>query len=857
MPLRLLATLLLVLLAVAFWAWPDAPDAAEVFAQRGEKAERGPDLRPSEWATTQRLFPHGQADPAAYREALGQARAMRAAARGGGFGAWEMAGPTNVGGRISDIEFAPSAPDTVYASAATGGVYRSEDAGFTWTPIFDDQAVLPVGDLAVHPTDPGTIWVGTGEANGSHNNFAGGGLYRSADAGLTWDFLGLGESYSIGRIRIDPTDPDRVFVAALGAYFGKNEERGVFRTEDGGRTWERVLFLSDSTAVIDLAMRPDDPDVLFATSWERIRRPTGSHLNGPTSGLWRSTDGGDTWEELGAANGLPDPDVTAVGRIGLATCEGTPETMYAYYTDGNFYVGIYRSDDGGDTWTDFDPNERANVGTPFLWWMGQIRCRPDDPEEVFVLDVPLIRRQANGTWSVDYGSFDVLHVDHHAMAFKPDDPHVVLSGNDGGIDRSTDGGGSWTAINGLGITQFYEIGLDAQNPQRLYGGTQDNGTNRTLTGALDGWDVIYGGDGFYTIVDPTDPNTIYAESQFGNLGKSTDGGTSFFSALDGIDPNEPTNWSTPVVMDPSDSETLYYGTNRVYRTTNGAASWTAFSPQLTRTPEIPRINTVTTIGVSPADAETVWAGTADGKVWVTQDGGALWADVTGANLPYRWVTRVVPDPADPLVAYVSFSGLKWYDPVPHVFRTDDAGQTWTDVSDNLPDAPVNALAVDPVNPNVVYVGSDVGAFVSATRGGGWEALGTGLPAVSVYDLKVHPTERFLAAGTHGRSMWRLDLSNVTTANEPAGAPLDFALDAAYPNPFATSTTLRYRLGAPADVRVEVFDVSGRRVAILADEQQPSGEHRVTWDAAEVASGTYVVRLSAGDRQASRRVTIAR
>ncbi len=856
MPSRLpvLLPAALLFLTAALWLWPRFARTVERPAAPAEATEPGPDLRPSQWAADQRLSPVWKADPAALREALAEAQGLRAEARGGPFGAWQEAGPTNVGGRISDIEFAPSAPDVVYASPATGGVFRSDDAGFTWTPIFDDQAVLTVGDLAVHPADPNTVWVGTGEANGSHNNFAGGGVYRTTDGGQTWDFLGLGETYSVGRIRIDPTDPDRVFVAALGAYFGKNEQRGVFRTTDGGATWERVLFLSDSTAVVDLAMRPDDPDVLFAASWSRIRRPTGSDLSGPTSGLWRSTDGGDTWEELGPEHGLPDPDTRPVGRIGLAICRDFPDTVYAYYTDGNFYVGIFRSDDGGETWADFDPARQADNGTSFLWWMGQIRVRPDDPDEVFVLDQPLHRHRASGTWSTDFGSGDVLHVDHHAMAFKPDEPEVILSGNDGGIDRSTDGGDTWAAINGLPITQFYEIGLDAQNPERLYGGTQDNSTNRTLTGALDDWDVIYFGDGFYTIVDPTDADVIYAEYQFGGLGKSTDGGFNFDDATSGIDFDEPRNWSTPVVMDPSDHRTLYYGTNHVYRTTNGAASWTKVSPRLAGTQ--PRINTVSTIGVSPADADVVWAGTADGRVWVTSGDVEAWTEVTRPNLPERWITRVIPDPDRPETAYLTFSGLKWDEPIPHVFRTDDAGQTWTDLSAGLPDAPVNALAVDPVDTDVVYVGSDVGAFVSLDRGATWGALGTGLPAVSVYDLKVHG-ERYLAAGTHGRSMWRLDVSNVTVAAEDAAASPGFALDAAYPNPFAGSTALSYRLGTPARVTVEVFDVRGRRVATLVDAEQPTGEHRVTWDGAGAAAGTYLVRLSAEGREQTRSVTLAR
>lgn len=833
-----------------------------------------PGKRPSDWAWLQRTFPHFEADADAYRTALAQAHALRSAAKQAPFGAWTFAGPTNVGGRVVDLEFAPQAPSTVYAAAATGGIFKSTDAGQTWRPIFDDLSVLTMGDLAVDPLRPNIVYAGTGEANGGHNNFAGGGLYKSVDGGAAWTYVGLEETVSIGRVLVDPQNPERIFVAGAGSYFAPHPERGVYRSLDGGATWGDgpVLFISDSTGVIDLVQRPDRPDTLFAAAWQRVRRPTGAQLGGPESGIYRSYDGGDTWERLGPEHGLPNSGahrlpsgtVLQAGRIGLAICASQPDVLYALYTSydeaaGTYgYLGLYRSDDGGETWYDFDPDRRVRsaFGT-FSWYFGQVRVHPQDPDRVYVMDVLLATwDKTSASWRIQSGT----HVDHHALAFHPQDPSFVLNGNDGGIARSTNGGATWTRVDDLPVTQFYEIGIDPAHPERLYGGTQDNGTVRTRTGALDDWDGIYGGDGFYVIVDPTNPNVVYAESQYGQLGKSTDGGATFRRAMAGIDPGDRSNWSTPVVMDPSNPQILYYGTHRIYRTTDGAASWTAISGGLTRTPPgTSSLGTITTIAVAPSDPRVLYAGTDDGYVWVTSDAEATWTNVTH-DLPYRWVTRIAVHPHHPDTAYVTFSGLKWRDAQPHVFRTTDRGASWQDVSANLPDAPVNAFAIDPARPEVLYLGSDVGAFVSLDGGERWEPLGEGLPAVPVYDLKVHPTARYLVAGTHGRSMYRLDLSPLASGQEPPlPAVDDLRLDPGFPNPFSAAVTLPFQLRTPGHVRLEVYDLLGRRLHTLLDRPFAPGTHSIQWNGTDasgrfVPAGTYVARLTRGDLSRTMLVT---
>jgi len=480
----------------------------------------------------------------------------------------------------------------------------------------------------------------------------------------------------------------------------------------------------------------------------------------------------------------------------------------------------------------------------FSWYFGQVRVHPQDPDEVYAMDVLFMRStDAGGRWRAQTGT----HVDHHALAFHPTLPNYIINGNDGGLAISEDRGQTWRKVFDLPITQFYEINFDPSNPERLYGGTQDNGTLRTMTGGLDDWQHILGGDGFYVNIDPTDPNTIYASSQWGQLGKSTSLNINFLPALQGIPSraSQKRNWSTPIILDLDNPQRLYYGNDRIYRSDDGADTWTAISPRLPRQPTDALLGSVSTIAVAPSEPTTVYAGTDDGQVWRTTDDGLSWINITN-NLPNRWVTRVAVDPTNPAIAYATFSGLRWRDPQPHVFRTSDFGITWTDISSNLPDAPVNAFAIDPAAPNTLFLGSDIGAFVSVNGGASWEILGEGLPAVVVNDLKVQPTERMLVAGTHGRSMYKLDISINTVPTEKPEAT--FTLEPSFPNPFTDQTTLRFTILEPVAVRLEVFDVLGRQVCTLWNQFTESGTHRVSWNGqddsgANVGSGTYFGRFS--------------
>ncbi|MGB5288859.1 MAG: T9SS type A sorting domain-containing protein, partial [Ignavibacteriaceae bacterium] len=530
-----------------------------------------------------------------------------------------------------------------------------------------------------------------------------------------------------------------------------------------------------------------------------------------------------------------------------------PEIIYALYNDGTNIISLYKSTNFGNSWTDVDPDNELNGGTGgFSWYFGQVRVHPTNPDIVFVLDVALMRSSNSGTnWSENYQT----HVDHHALAFNPNDANIVILGNDGGMNKSTNAGVNWGAHIQLPATQFYEIGLDANNSLAYYGGTQDNGTNRTQNGGLNNWQHIYGGDGFYVLVDFTNPNIVYAESQFGNLGKSTTGGGggSFSPATTGINGSEPTNWSTPVIMDPNNSNILYYGTNYLYRTINSADNWTKISPQLTDY-NGGRLGTLTTMAVAPTNSNVIYVGTDDSHVWVSSDNGSTWNEISD-GLPVRWVTRVAVDPTNENIVYVTFNGLKWRDPQPHVFRSTDKGASWTDISNNLPDAPVNAFAVDPIEPSRLYLGNDVGMYVSFNSGQSWWVLGEGLPVLPVSDIKIHSTTRELVAGTYGRSMYKIDLDLVPT-NIESSEPIvsGFYLEQNYPNPFNPITKIKFTIPSvfasgtkqSQQVILKVYDILGNEVVTLINEKKLAGNYEVDFNAKELTSGIYFYKLVANE-----------
>jgi len=710
---------------------------------------------PNQWFYMQRAYPYKSIPKGKFLSAIDEAKTLRKNSKGGMRDiVWEVAGPTNIPGRVTDIIVPHDDTATIYVASAAGGIFKSTDNGVNWTAIFDDEGVPSMGALAIHPDNSDIIYAGTGEANSSGDSYEGVGIYKSIDGGVNWEYKGLPESYYIGRIVIDPLRPETVYVAASGLLFGTNSERGVYRSINGGDSWEQMLYVDDTTGCIDIALHPST-GTLMAAMWYRYRSATVRRVGNYQCGIFRSTDAGDNWTRLSV--GLP-AQADTVGRIGI-TIDPESQTAYAIYANHpGYFMGVYKTTDLGDNWVRVNDGALEDIYSSFGWYFGNIRVVPGHPDTVFALGVQQFR-STNGGGSWHYAD-DNLHVDHHAMFIHPENINLIYNGNDGGVGISSNLGASWTQSYNMPNTQFYAITIDINNPERLYGGTQDNGSMRTLSGSIGDWQRFLGGDGFYCIVDYTNSNIIYGEYQNGYLMKSTDGGYGWYSALGNMDYYaDRHNWSTPVAMDPVEHNTLYYGSQRVWKTTNGGSSWDAVSNDLTDGPGAGGLTygTISTIDVSPADNMYVYIGTDDGHVWKTQNGGGLWIDI-GSTLPIkRWVTRVTADPIDRDKVYVTLSGYKQMEPTPRVFRTDD-GITWYDISGNLPDAPLNDVVVDPSDDSTLYVASDVGVYYTEDMGINWLPLGSGLPIVPIHDLALHDSTRTLVAGTHGRSMFKINLA---------------------------------------------------------------------------------------------------
>ncbi|GGK39143.1 hypothetical protein GCM10010124_34970 [Pilimelia terevasa] len=707
----------------------------------------------AEWNELQRTYPHAARDlDALAGRARGQARAVAARSDLRRAAAWQNLGPDKLGGRVPDLVVDPSRPDTVYAGAASGGVWRSTDAGRTFTYAWDRGATQAIGAMAV--ADDGTLVVGTGEANpgGGSTTVSGSGVYRSTDGGATWTSLGLTGSARIGAVVVDPKNPARIFVAATGGLFSKGGERGVYGTVDGGATWKQLLAgTTPTTGAVELDMSAADPNTLYAAMWDHYRTPQRRVYGGTGSGVYRSTDGGATWTRLGG--GLPAASAD-LGRMGVVSARSDPRRLYvvAMTAEGRF-EGMYTSTDGGTAW-----QRLANTGAvssaqaDYGWWFSKLYVDPKDPRHVLVTGVALVESvDAGASWRSSSTGF---HADQHVVVWDPRVPRRAFLGNDGGVYASTDNAsldGRWTKTTSLANMQFYSIAVSQQDPSRISGGLQDNGSVRSWSG----WGSHLGGDGLKNLIDPTNHQKIYACSQDGACSRSTDGGNSM-QAL-GATTSARRAWLTPMELDPANPAVVYYGGNVLNRSTNSGAAFTAISKDLSKGGQggDSRWGTISAIAPARSDGRVIYVGTNDGNLWITRNTGGTWTQIN-AGLPDRWITQVAVDPATADTAYVTVSGYRSGESAAHVFRTTDGGRTWTPLAGNLPDAPVNDIMIDPVDKRTLHVATDVGVYSSAD-GRAWTPSGTGLPQVPVADLVTNVVggRTVLTAGTFGLGVWRL------------------------------------------------------------------------------------------------------
>lgn len=686
-------------------------------------------------------------------------------------GSWYNEGPTSIGGRVTSLAVDPNDAAHLWLGAADGGVFTSHNGGADWVPVFDDQVTLSIGAIAAHPTDSNVVYVGTGEDNGAGYSYDGDGVFKTTDGGQTWTSLGLAETRRIGRIAIDPTDPQRVFVAAGGSWFHPDAHRGVYRSVDGGATWEQVLFVADDSGAIDLGIDPSQPDRIYAAIWQRHAFGGDWHIGGPRSGVYRSTDGGTTWVPLG----LP----SNTGRIGLAIAPSSPNVVYALVTrtQGGL-LGVYKSTDHGDTWLAVSAPSTANLFADYSYYFGNIRVDPLDPNVVYCLDVRLLKSVNGGATFAAQNIF--VHVDWHDLILAPG---RMLAGTDGGFNVSVDGGVNWSETQNIPITQFYDLGIDGLQPEVRFGAAQDNGIERTQTGRFDDWIQVFGADGMQAEVDPTDSSKVYGSWQFGGLLRSTNGGDHWISATSGVSPGERTNWVTPIAIDPVTPTTLYHGRQFVYRSVNSAVSWTRMGPDLTNGPGLgPDVahdpdwtrshlaslirGTITAVSVSRIDPRVVWAGTDDGNVWVSTSSGSTWTKVNPPG-PAYWVTDIVPDPFDAQAAYLSVTGYRSDNRLPYFRVTRNLGATWEDRSAGLPQVPINAVLADIDWRGRIFVGTDIGVARSDDGGISWTDMRAGLPYVVVQDLAREDLYDTLFAGTHGRSMYSFWLGQLPPADGDA------------------------------------------------------------------------------------------
>ncbi|MEO5581331.1 MAG: T9SS type A sorting domain-containing protein [Saprospiraceae bacterium] len=756
------------------------------------KLSPGAETKPNDWFYAQRAFPFDTIPESFYHQTMQTVAKQLHAVKRNNQQDWKFAGPTNIGGRITDIQSDATNPSLIYIASANGGVFKSIDGGTNWSPIFDQNPIGSIGSLALQEGNPNVLYVGTGEANGGGGSVAydGNGIYKTDDGGNSWQYLGLELSGSISKILLHPSRPNVIYAACMGKSFGKNSQRGVYKSINRGISWEQIFFHSDSVGVIDMQMDATHPDTLYVASWERSRRPAGIDYGGPGCNIYRTFDGGKVWIKL--SNGLPGG--SDKGRIGLALAAADPKRVYAFYVDesGDF-LGIYRSDDYGNTWIKM--NGRVNTST-FGWWFGKIYVDPRNPNTVYCLGFSAAKSVDGGNqfYPISETVSEDVHVDQHALFINPVNTNLLLLGNDGGLYSSKDAGGNWAKINNLPITQFYTCHADYSLPNRLYGGTQDNSCMRTLTGMNDQWQIINGGDGFVCLVDPTDNKYVYAESQFGFFARSTDGGTSFNYALNGIEGADRNNWNTPVIFHPKVASTLFLGTDRLYKSTDRAANWKPISPNLAAPTGLTSFGTITTISVSPIDSNIIYCGTDLGKVWKTIDGGTSWKSID-QGIPIRWITSIQASSFQKNKVYLTISGYRYSENLPHVYKSENAGTDWTQIAKGLPPVPCNKIVEDPSTAGHLLLATDAGVWRSFNDGLLWESLGNSLPLIVISDLYFHFPTRKLVAATYGRGLYTYNLELPVANHEVSG---DIYHLSVYPNPAEHFIYVVFKEGIPID-----------------------------------------------------------
>ncbi len=813
--------------------------------------------------------------------------------------AWRAVGPVKTGARIEAIAIPRGNTGVIYAGVGTGNLWKTVNNGLTWAPIFEHQSAFAIGDVAVAPSDPNIVWVGTGEAQPRFAGYAygGSGVFKSVNGGTSWKSMGLAETEHIAKVLIHPTDPNIVYVAAMGRQWTPNADRGVFRTRDGGAHWQKVLFIDDSTGVVDIVVDPKDPRSLYAWGW-RIEE-------GTRGGLFVSRDGGTTWKHITA--GLP---TGALGRANIDVATNDPRVLYLFLDNrgpstekGRPYVGgeVYRSDDRGAHWRKVNRDDLYEVFGLFGWKFTDVRVDPRNANHLYILGNRAFQSFDGGaTWRrlgdrilrVQETPGRAFHLDHHELVIDPANPDRLLLGNDGGVFMSYDGGESWLHLNNIPVAQMYFVSTDDKTPYRIFAGTQDDAavygpsTNSLDDAVPDQWKSVYldrwtGGDSYVTLLDPTDDRIVYYEHQNGGMLRMDITGRSVLtsgpSTVD-IRPRAPRgappvrfSWYTPFFISPHEPRTLYVAGNQVLKSTDRGDHWSVISPDL-GDPAGGDRSTVPTgaftmLTESPIARGMLAGGTEGGHLWLSTDDGAHWRAID-TGLPRKWVSRVTLSAKDVGTLYVSFTGFREDDTTPYVYVSQDTGHTWRSIRANLPREAVNVIKEDPTDPSILYVGTDLGMYLSRDRGSRWESLSASLPSTAVMDLTVQERERELVIGTYGRGAWVLDLDPVRGRGAGASALKLYPIRDVIADPFPWETVpgdrrgrrvARFAIESPAagTASIIVRDAAGREVR-RSEAQVTVGVNSLSWDMQSLSpagrlddatAGRYTVEVLIGGSRA--------
>jgi len=719
-------------------------------------------------------------------------------------------GPARQNGRILHVAVNEKDPYTFYIAPSTGGLWKTVNNGTTFTSILPDESMVPIGHMAMAPSDPNILWVGTGDAASGRFPLRGFGVWKSVDAGKSWTHMGLTETHHVGQIAIDPKNPNIVYVAAVGYHFTSNPERGLYKTTDGGKNWDRVLYFSDKVGVVSVVIDPRNPATIFAASYDKPRLPWNFEEGGPGTAIFRSKDAGKNWTRL--AGGLP---AGKLGRIGLAIYPKNPNITYTVIDNlnprpavadpaaqpaggrggrggagGSRPIGgeVYRSDNGGDTWTKMN-SARDSVGGGK--WYGWIYVDPNDDKIIYVPSTSFNRSlDAGKTWGKT-GPENIansFHVDYHAFWIDPRNSNHLILGSDGGLAVSYDFGKTWDVFDHLPLAQYFAIGVDMEEPYNIYGGLQDNGSVKIPSNGPSGmitrddWRSTGGGDGQFNVVDPEDSRWLYNASQNGAI-QRVDQKTGTAKSIRPVRaegrPAARFNWTAPIALSPHNSRVVYMGAQVVFRSMNRGDTWQEISPDLTTNDPVKlkgniECGTLSTLAESPVTPGILWTGSDDGKVQVTRDGGGTWTDATaglakaGAPVDY-YVTRVVPSSHKEGTAYVTKAGWQYDIYTPYVFKSEDFGATWTSITGNLTEGTVTVIVEDRKNPNLLFVGTEQGVYATLDGGKNWAPFGSKLPANAlVQDMLIHPRENDLVVATHGRGLFITDIAPLQEMKDKFG-----------------------------------------------------------------------------------------